>query len=62
MLNLVFFRHSKKEQTDSNLRGGGRGTGGEGRRVVRNMHKGHMDKAKGGKDRGWEVWMAGVRG
>ena len=24
------------------------------------MYKGHMDKAKGGQDQGWEVGMAGV--
>ena len=24
------------------------------------MHEGHMDKMKGGQDRGWEVGMAGV--
>ena len=29
---------------------------------LRNMYKGHMDKAKGGQDRGWEVGMAGVGG
>ena len=34
--------------------------GGKGRRLSRNMYKGHMDKAKGGKGRGWEVGMAGV--
>ena len=27
-----------------------------------NVYKGHMDKAKGGSDRGWEVRMAGVEG
>ena len=36
--------------------------GGKGRKVFRNMYKGHMDKAKGGWDRGWEVGMARVRG
>ena len=24
------------------------------------MYKGHIDKAKGGNDQGWEVGMAGV--
>ena len=28
----------------------------------RNMYKGPMDKVKAGKDRGWEVRMAGVEG
>ena len=27
-----------------------------------NMYKGHMDKAKEGSDRGWEVGMAGGGG
>ena len=34
--------------------------GGKGGRVVRNMYKGHMDKAKRGSYGGWEVGMAGV--
>ena len=38
------------------------GDNGERGRVVRNMYKGHMDKAKGGWDQGWEVGMAGLRG
>ena len=28
----------------------------------RNVYKGHMDKTKGGQDKGWEVGMAGVEG
>ena len=36
--------------------------GGKGEGFSRNMYKGHVDKAKGGEDRGWEVGMAGVRG
>ena len=31
-------------------------------RVFRIMYKGHMDKAKGGWDPGWEMGMAGVGG
>ena len=36
----------------------GRDNGGMGGSVIRNMHKGHMDKAKGGmiKGRKWEWW------
>ena len=30
--------------------------------LSRNMYNGHMDKAKVGLDRGWEVGMAGVGG
>ena len=30
--------------------------------LSRNMYKGHMGKDKEGKDRGWEVGMAGVGG
>ena len=33
---------------------------GKGERVVRNMYKGHMGKAKAGQDPGWEVGMAAV--
>ena len=41
----------------------GRGDWGEkGEGSSRNMKKGHMDKAKGGQDRGWEVGTAGVVG
>ena len=36
--------------------------GRKGEGSSRNMYKGHMDKAKGGTDRGWEVGMAGVGG
>ena len=36
--------------------------GGKGEGFSRNMCKGHVDKAKGGEDRGWEVEMAGVGG
>ena len=28
--------------------------------IFLNMYKGHMDKAKEGQDRGWEVGMGGV--
>ena len=52
-------RHLNKEQTDSNQRGG--------RRVImekigeepsRNMYKGHMDKAKGGRFKvGRQGWV-----
>ena len=38
--------------------GGGKGKGCQGTC----MYKGHMDKAKGGLDQGWEVGMAGVGG
>ena len=31
-------------------------------RVFRNIYKGHMNKTKGGQDKGWEVGMAGVGG
>ena len=37
---------------------GGRKGGG----LSRNMYKGHMDKAKWGYDKEWEVGMAGVEG
>ena len=36
--------------------------GGKQGRVVRNMYKGHMDKAKGKQDQGREVRMTGVGG
>ena len=36
--------------------------GSKGRRVFRNMYKGHMDKTKGRWDQGWEVEMVGVGG
>ena len=36
--------------------------GGKRGRVVRNMYKGHMDKAQGRWDQGWEVGMAGIGG
>ena len=36
--------------------------GGKGGRVVRNMYKGHMDKAKRGQDQGWAMRMARVGG
>ena len=31
-------------------------------KIGRNVYEGHMDKAKGGWDQGWEVGMAGVEG
>ena len=34
--------------------------GDKGGKVVKNMYKGHMDKAKGGWDQGWDGGMAGV--
>ena len=46
-------RHWNKEQTDSNQRGGGRGIWGkEGEEPLRSMYKGHMDIAKGGRNKG----------
>ena len=41
-----------------NGEGGSRKVG----KVFRNIYKGHMDRAKGGWDQGWEVGMAGVGG
>ena len=40
--------------------GGDTGVRGKGRRVFRNIYKGHRDKSKGGWDQGSEVGMAGV--
>ena len=34
--------------------------GGKGGNVFRDTYKGHMDKTKGGQDRGWEEQMARV--
>ena len=34
--------------------------GQKGEESSRNIYKGHMDKAKGWQDRGWEVRMGGV--
>ena len=36
--------------------------GEKGEGSSKNMYKGHMDKAKGRYDPGWEVGMAGVGG
>ena len=35
------------------------GSGNGWERSSKNMYKGHMDKAKGGEDRGWAVAMGG---
>ena len=35
--------------------------GGKREGFSRNMYKGHMDKAKGWKDQGWEVGCVGQR-
>ena len=54
-------RHGNREQTYSNQRGEKREiTGKEGKGLSRNMYKGPMDKAKEGKDGGWEVGLGGV--
>ena len=54
-------RHWNKEQTDSNHWGGEGGSPGKERKGLwRNMYKGPMDKAKRGKDWGWEVGVSGV--
>ena len=54
-------RHWNKEQTDSNQRGGGREiTGKEWKVSSKNMYKGARDKAKGGKDWGWELGVGGT--
>ena len=51
-------RHGNKEQTDSNLRGEGRGITGDNRGASRNIYEGHMDKAKGdGFEGGMWGWV-----
>ena len=40
----------------------GEDIGGKREGSSRNMYKGHLDKAKGGWDGGWEVGMTGVGG
>ena len=52
-----------KEQTDSTQRGVGSGIMGKiGEGPSRDMYKGHMDKAKGGRlVQGWEAGMGGVK-
>ena len=59
-------RHWNKEQTDSNQGvEGGRYQGKQGEGPSRNMHKGHMDKAKGGRrvggGDGWGGGHCGVK-
>ena len=49
-----------KEQNDSNQRGAGRGImGGNREGSSKNMYKGHMDKAKGGRIEGGRWWWMG---